>query len=156
MEKDRIEVSKLYFIDDRKATCASFLSTGHEFSKSAEIIFDKNGGNLVPENTKVIYYLIGHSLELIYKAFLHNTGYDIKKLKDRSLGHNLENLSLGAKKQGLDILSKEEEAAINELNQYYSSTSLGYDDTDFELKAPRFFFDIEEKLHNEVKKILKI
>ncbi|MBI4982458.1 MAG: hypothetical protein HZC15_04920 [Candidatus Omnitrophica bacterium] len=155
MAKDRVKVNRWYFVDNVKATCASYLSTAKIFLDSSETICDKNLERFGSEAFKVVYYLIGHSLELNFKAFLLHKGYSENTLK-RSFSHNLSRLSEEVKRNGLVILDAEDEKAINELNDYYSNKEIEYEKTDFELDAPWHYFDIIKKLLNEVKKAVVV
>ena len=62
MAKDRVKVNRWYFVDNIKATCASYLSTAKIFLDSSETICDKNLERFGSEAFKVVYYLIGRNL----------------------------------------------------------------------------------------------
>jgi hypothetical protein len=152
----RYEVSRLYFTGKKKAVCHSFLSTSKHFLYAAEIITDKYlSKRFYPEPAKVIYYLIGHSLELCLKSFLHYKGRSVDELKNK-FRHNLKKCLTASKQNGLNILDKHEENAIIELNSYFEYKIVGYEETDFKLITPFVYFDIGHKLIKEIKKTIGV
>jgi hypothetical protein len=65
----------------------------------------------------VRYYLIGHSLELAFKSFLLDKGYDLNQLK--CIGHDLTVCVKHSNEKGLHILNDKEQVTIKMLNAYY-------------------------------------
>ena len=68
------------------------------------------------------YYLLGHSAELMLKAFLFKHGVSINELK--KIGHDLEKLVCHARKKGL--AEKVHLQKILELAETYKDKSLEY------------------------------
>jgi hypothetical protein len=85
----------------------------------------------------VRYYLLCHSLELSFKAFLSDKGKNIKELSKREFGHNLEMLLVECEANGLaqpfldpTILQQQ----VKVLNKYYSDKQFEYGEiADYEL-----------------------
>tara|TARA_R110001599_G_scaffold336565_1_gene554381 strand:- start:26545 stop:27012 length:468 start_codon:yes stop_codon:yes gene_type:complete len=75
----------------------TFYSLSSEFLEAAIVLSKMPSINV--NFTIAIYYLLSHSVELMLKAFLHKKGRTIREL--RALGHNLENLVLLSRKEGL-------------------------------------------------------
>lgn len=75
--------------------------------------------------SKAKYYLLGHSLELILKAFILQNGEDCTFVKDK-IGHDLQKALVKCKQQGLSILETNEEAIIRCLNVYYCVKDFEY------------------------------
>ncbi len=66
-----------------KAQCCWALANSY-LSAADQLLENSSGQVFVP-----ILYLLGHSLELHFKAFLISQGIPEKKLKSREFGHNL-------------------------------------------------------------------
>jgi hypothetical protein len=80
--------------------------------------------------SKAKYYLLGHSLELILKAFILKAGGEVKFVKEK-IGHDLKKALLKCKQQGLDVLGEEEETIIKILSQHYCSKDFEYTNPGF-------------------------
>lgn len=70
------------------------------------------------------YYLLCHSLELAFKAYLRNKEYSRKQLKD--FNHDLIGLVLELKNKFSYIFDKNDITAISSVNKYYSSKQFEY------------------------------
>jgi len=73
------------------------------------------------------YFLICHSIELSFKAFLRASGYSDKQL--RLVNHNLDECVAAAKAAGIENqirLSEGDVAAIAAINKHYESKDLQY------------------------------
>jgi len=150
-----IIVSRIYFPGKIKSTCLSFLTTAKEFSESARLIYSHAKNKTpYPEKVKVIYYLIGHSMELAFKSFLHHKEYSIDRLI--KIGHDLEKLNRKCCDNGLNILDVKEVKKIKKLNEYYRHKDIGYQKTNFILAHPEHYFKIIEKLYIEIRQILEM
>ena len=102
----------------------------------------------------VRYYLLGHSLELAFKAFLLKMGLDIELLK-KEVGHNLNKCLRISEERGLNIFNDEEKAVIKVLNHYYENKDFEYIKIGAKsLPMPKDVDKISKKLLEEVRKKL--
>lgn len=72
-----------------KKTPYYFYRNARYFEKAAKILYENKSNNI---SFKVIYYIIGHSLELSLKSYLLIKGFTVKELRKKCYGHNLDNL----------------------------------------------------------------
>lgn len=75
------------------------------------------------------FYLLGHSIELLLKAFLLGRGTSIKELRNSPYGHNLAALLGEARRRKLGAiakLSRQDIAIIATLNECYMPKELEY------------------------------
>lgn len=92
-----------------------------------EIIWEKK-----PEFTdlhQVKFYLLCHSLELGFKAYLRSQGYALERLKKPELGHNIDNIVDECFKKGLDkyfTFQNNELAYLKSASRYYSNKEFEY------------------------------
>lgn len=105
---------------------------------------------------KVRYFLLGHSLEIGFKAFLVKKGMELELLRRTKIAaHDLNKCFELALKKGLGIFSYDERKRIFLLNEYYKDSVFEYEKMRFS-KLP-WLMDIENiniKLLNEVKRTL--
>ena len=94
------------------------------------------------------YYLAGHGLEVVLKAYLRSCGHSLKAL--RSIGHDIETAAQEAVARGLDqhyTLSPEDLAAIALLNTYYKRKHFEYRVVGYQrLPAPETLISLGTKL----------
>jgi hypothetical protein len=97
-----------------------------EFAKYAWEAHAALGGQFSP----VPYYLYGHSLELVLKAFLLARGVPMADLpRKRKLGHELAKILLKAKTLGLEQtvpLAAHWEPEVRKANAYYAGKGFEY------------------------------
>jgi len=94
------------------------------FLVSAEMLRQENGDGIYP----VDYYLICHSLELGFKAFLSTRSFTLESLKNH-IGHDLKQLldeSLLGGLQGHVSLSDNQIAATQMIGPMYKGKQLEY------------------------------
>ena len=130
-----VDKCRIYNPSPQVATCLEYKNTATELWQCIENYY-KNIQKAQQEDIikyKIIYYLIGLSLEMYFKAFLlwaEDTleGYKSKKnsLRRKDMRHNLTRLYDEAKQKGLSFLSKEDQKLIYELDRYYAESSFRY------------------------------
>ncbi len=79
------------------------------------------------EISSPLYFLLGHSIELSFKAYLRAQGASLDALKN--IGHDLERARSSASNAGIDgivQLTGEEVSAIALLNEYYVRKEFEY------------------------------
>ena len=117
--------------DTSKAQC--WWALANSYSAAADQLLENPSGQVfVP-----LIYLLGHSLELNFKAFLISQGAPEKKLKSREFGHDLVACLRECKKQGLCKhlpLTSPQVRQIVKVNRYYQEKHLEY----FTATAKRF------------------
>jgi hypothetical protein len=117
-----------------------------EFAEAARILADAVGDQL----SLPAYYLWGHSIELSLKAFLFGCGVPLRKLKSKSLGHNLKALVDEAVRHNINKevhLSKRELLEIYAMNYEYMAKNFEYHETDaYDLPSKDRTKRIAEKL----------
>jgi len=161
--------TKLYLASPQLATCMAYRDAATEFWQCAEAYYRLNISKDKFTMSKVVFYLIGLSLELYCKAFIilaedTQKGYEDKKkkLKNIKIRHNLSLLCAEAKRKGLSSLTKEDRGLIYELNnKYYSCSNFRYkqgviiDATEvanfleIELPSLRYYFALMLKIQKE-------
>ncbi|EAR22125.1 hypothetical protein [Nitrococcus mobilis] len=94
------------------------------------------------------YYLAGHGLEVVLKAYLRSCGRSLKAL--RPIGHDIEKAADEAAAQGLEQhyqFSPEDRAAIASLNTYYKAKHFEYRVTGYKsLPAPKALLALGTRL----------
>jgi hypothetical protein len=94
-----------------------------DYAEAANIVqATKGSGPFIPT-----YYLYGHTIELVLKAFLRSTGYTVEKLK--TLGHDLVRSLKAAEDAGISTfisLNDEHRAALIGISSYYEDKELEY------------------------------
>ncbi len=99
---------------------------GLDYKRYAEVMFNNKVENA---DQRPIYFMIGHSYELILKSFLLTKGIELETLKKNKYGHNLLNLlKLAMKyKEFKEIAGiKEIESNVDLLNAYYKDKDHEY------------------------------
>lgn len=103
---------------------------GHEFLEAAFIIYERASeaepGLSMPPVPAL--YLLGHGLELTFKAYLLTRGVTHAHLR-RALGHDLDKALAHCEAHGLKAVVQwqtSEESALTLLNRLYSSKELEY------------------------------
>jgi len=102
-----------------RTTPAGLWRYGKEFSEAAHLVHRE----ALPLLSAPAYYLLGHSIELLLKAFLLGRGVPLKELKSKRLGHDLDVLFRRAidHQLGREIhLYQVDRGVIHELNIEYS------------------------------------
>jgi hypothetical protein len=114
-----------------KTTPIGLTRYAHDFfdsSRALEDVLNKETlFNLVSPMPSL--YLIGHSIELVLKAYLLQHGVTIHALRSKKYGHNLNACLSRANDLGLDSLVNyfpAEEGSLDLLNALYSSKQLEY------------------------------
>lgn len=101
---------------------------GKDFAVAGRATWEANGRRANAPG----YYLLGHSIELVLKAYLRGRGKSIKALQN--IGHDLELAIREAEKESLSsyvTLEKKHQAAIRILNPHYSKKKLEYIESGF-------------------------
>lgn len=144
--------------ENRKLLAKKFWRTAYRFYKGYEIITryyncdkDKNKTYALYE---VRFELLGTALELLFKSFLFQNGFGLKKVKQK--GHNLEVLFSAVnkitKEKNLNFsLTKTEKKLIRVINFHYAKQEFSYERLEFYLPDEQQIKAIE----NIVKKLLK-
>jgi len=115
---------------------------GKDFKRYAELIFKNkiNGAGSRP-----LYFMIGHSFELILKSFLLTKGIELKTLKKNRYGHNLLKLfKLAMKYKEFQEIPgiKEIESRVDSLSAYYEAKDFEYIETGIMfVKHPKVLFE---------------
>ncbi len=134
-----------------------FWKLGKDFRRYAEVIFiNKIDG----ADSRPLYFMIGHSFELILKAFLLTKGFTEETLCKKKYGHNLTNLFVAAKKfnefSKIIRLSKNLELYINEISDYHKDMDFKYIVTGIMfVRPPKILFENLDILINGCEKICK-
>jgi hypothetical protein len=102
---------------DGKESEATLWSLSQEFFEAAIILKETKITKI--NHRMVIYYLLGHSAELLFKSYLFKNGSLIKELK--KIGHNLEALVQASNNKGLRNFVE-----IRSLSNIYNNKGLEY------------------------------
>lgn len=100
-----------------------------EFHEAAETLFDTTLDSGKTMATTPVLYLIGHSLELIFKSYLLHSGVQLEELRSWEVGHNLDVCYDKSRAMGLcDAINFtcDELSAFCLLNALYSDKQLEY------------------------------
>ncbi|MBI4377748.1 MAG: hypothetical protein HY578_01485 [Nitrospinae bacterium] len=135
-------------LDMDRTNSLGLLNYSKEFYEAANIIRNDKGAI-----STVAYYLICHSLELSFKAFLRGKGDSINSLK--KLGHDLEKILKKAEGKNIKDLmqiSDEYREAISIVSTYYCEKEFEYIKTGFKTFPNidillRFAEDILSNIH---------
>lgn len=101
---------------------------------------------------KIRYYLLGHSLELIFKSFLLKYGIELEYLKGKKVGHDIIKCLNLANEKGFNVINKRERKTIEQLNFYYKDKQFEYSKNGIiNLPPLRAIENIVSKLLNKVK-----
>lgn len=109
--------------DDARTTGMGLWTDANQMLRAAKHLMTAKEFEL----SSPLYFLLGHSLELSFKAYLRAQGVSLDALKD--FGHNLESAKSSAAKSGIEAivqLTGEEAAAIALLNEYYVRKQFEY------------------------------
>ncbi|MQM32102.1 MAG: hypothetical protein CRU78_16965 [Candidatus Accumulibacter phosphatis] len=98
----------------------TFFSLSGEFLEAARVLQARPRGRI--GYSSAIYYLLGHSAELLLKAFLYKNGRTIKDLK--TISHDLQKLESLARAAGLPETVKLEQTL--RLSATYKEKALEY------------------------------
>lgn len=125
-------------------------------------VFLNSSSQITEAQNRVLFVLMGYSVELSLKAFILCKDYSKEmrnEIKDPGRGHNLEYLLIKAKEKGLILLKKEEIKLMCKLNKYYEDSGFRYyedkksKETLFFLMKPQYikdYTDIINKIHKGV------
>ncbi len=108
-----------------RTTPAGLWRYGKEFSRAGNLVHRKAH----PRLSAPAYYLLGHSIELLLKAFLLGRGVPLQELRSKRLGHNLDALFERARyhQVGREIhLSQVDRGVLHLLNIEYSLKRFEY------------------------------
>ncbi len=130
-----------------------FWSYAREFLSAANAVKKPLKSHMGASDYKLLlpaYYLVGHSIELSLKSFLLAKGYKVAELKQKSYGHNLEELLAETRRRKLGRLvklSKEEDRAIKLLSKTYSGKKLEYMEYgNYQLLKYWYIYNVAQKL----------
>lgn len=116
--------------DPERTTPMGMIRYGHEFLEAAFVVYAP-AARLDPSMAMPpvpALYLLGHGLELTFKAFLLSKGVTLAHLR-KQLGHDLEKAFSASKEKELGALLQWhalEETVLTMLNAMYSSKELEY------------------------------
>ncbi|MEK7417049.1 MAG: hypothetical protein AAB196_04810 [Pseudomonadota bacterium] len=116
--------------DPERTTPMGMVRYGHEFLEAAFVVYERAAqldSRMVMPPVPALY-LLGHGLELTFKAFLLSKGVTLEHLR-RKLGHDLEKAFTASKENGLDSLLQShalDESVLTLLNVMYSTKELEY------------------------------
>jgi len=99
---------------------STLYSLSDEFLEAAVVL--QSTPTIRVNYSSVTYYLLGHSAELILKAFLYSHGVTIPELK--KMGHDLEKLATASREKGLNKTVSLNQ--IRQLAEHYRDKSLEY------------------------------
>ena len=131
---------------------------GKDYRRYAEVIFNNK---IDGTDSRPLYFMIGHSFELVLKAFLlTKENFSIDVLRRREYGHNLKNLFDKAKQfeEFLEIIksSNNIESDINDHNAYYKGPDRDFEYIETEImfvRPPKILFENLDILINGCEKI---
>ena len=144
--------------ENRKLLAKKFWRTAYRFYKGYEIITKHYNCNEDKSKIYALYEvrfeLLGAALELLFKSFLFQNGFGLRKVKQK--GHDLEALSdavnkITNKKDLNFSLAKTEKNLIRAINLHYAKQEFSYERLEFCLPDKQQIKGIE----NIVKKLLK-
>ena len=107
--------------DECKTTARAFIKVAEEYYQAFKIINSKcpkRYAKVFPF-PHVRYFLLCHSLELIFKAILLEKGYKWEVLKSKKIGHSLIKAATALKKEGVNIILYGHKKAIRQLDFHY-------------------------------------
>ncbi len=148
-------------ISIQKRHYSSYINLAEAAYKICQVFLNFSS-QITEAQNRVLFVLMGYSVELSLKAFILCKDYseEIKnEIKDPARGHNLEYLLNRAKRKGLIFLKKEEIKLICKLNKYYEDSGFRYyedkksKETLFFLMKPQYIkdcIDIINKIHKGV------
>jgi hypothetical protein len=109
-------------------TPAGMLQYARTFLRAAEQL-ETDRRAIFPAHYPVSHYLLGHSIEIAYKAYLLGRGFSEGTLRSRNFGHDLIALKKAAQRVGVAgkvRLTRPQHAAIRYLAGLYGSKGLEY------------------------------
>lgn len=117
--------------DQERTTPMGLVRYGYEFLESAFVMYERAAQPrppLVPCPPIPVLYLLGHGLELTFKAFLLSKGVTLKHIR-YELGHDLEWAFSSSKENGLGTVLQwqaSDESALTLFNVMYKAKELEY------------------------------
>lgn len=123
--------------DDSRTTAFGLWRYSKGFADAGDVVYIANlPGKYIPGYPYIppipAYYLMGHSIELSFKAFLRGHGVPVKELRRRPLGHDLSALYERAKRHQLAErvqLSPKDVELVHLLNRDYMNKRFEYIET---------------------------
>jgi len=104
-------------------------------------------------NSSPVFYLAGHGIEEVFKAFLRCHGHSLKDLKN--IGHNLDHALGAATSHGFEDLfplTAQDKAMIGRLNVYYKAKHFEYRVTGTQtLPQPQDLISLGERMLGSIK-----
>jgi hypothetical protein len=107
-----------------------FVTDAKQMLKAAELLHESGEWTV----TFPTYYLLGHAIEVVLKAFLLASGEDLKKLKNKPYGHDIAKAAesvVEANHNFISPLVQEYLPDIELLSGYYKAKELEYRVTGF-------------------------
>jgi hypothetical protein len=136
---------------DARTTALGLWTHAREFADAARHVFSMEKSASLPG-----YYLLGHSIELSFKAFLLAAGEPLSVLKRRDLGHDLKALFARAQKHDFGSivpLEPTEIGVISLLNFDYVAKRFEYRETGmYHLPLPHLAQSVADKLIQRLKR----
>jgi hypothetical protein len=119
--KRYVEYEKAFRVDlEKRTTDTGFLWMAKDYYKAAQDIKEKYPG--ATKMFSVKFYLLCHSLELVFKSFLRNRGYSVKDLRT----HDLVKLIIELHDKHGILLDKDDIEQIELANYYYATKQYEY------------------------------
>lgn len=133
-------------LDDSHTTVMGLWTDASQYMRAAKVLNAQDEF----EHSQVLYYLIGHALELAFKSYIRSQGGTLEQLI--KLRHDLVRAEKRANELGLSDLvsiSTQEKSCLCLLNSYYKDKEFEYRVTGFRTYPP------SKDLIELVNKILK-
>ena len=109
-------------MQEERTSAIGLLLFGKSYLDSAEFLeSNRHKGKLKLRFDAPIFFLVGHALELMFKAYLRSTGNELNDLKKE--GHGLRNLLSSAEAEGLQLgITRSERDHLAALDEIHGST----------------------------------
>lgn len=107
------------------------------------------------ESSSPVFYLAGHGIEEVFKAFLRCHGHSLQDLKN--IGHNLDHALRAATSRGFEDLfplTAQDKAMIGQLNVYYKAKHFEYRVTGTQtLPRPQDLITLGERMLASIREV---
>lgn len=116
--------------DDERTTGMGLWTDARQMLKAAKVLSE----NPDLAGSSPAYFLAGHGIEEVFKAYLRACGISLKEL--RCIGHNLEHALGAAVSHGIEgvcALTSQDKAIVAVLNQYYKAKHFEYRVTGYKI-----------------------
>ncbi len=111
--------------DEERLTARGLLTLSREYIDAYSVLEEKNPR--ITYSFHVKFYLLAHSIELSFKAYLKHNGSSEREL--RNLGHDLEEIYTNLSTNYLYRLDERAQEMIRIINAYYRNKEFEYPKT---------------------------